>query len=109
MELQSTALKIIAHVLEASQLSAQDQAMITRLTTEKVCTEISMLFARTRINEKDLQIIEMLANGYTSKEIGQALSLSPRTVEAKTQDIKSAFGCKNVPHLVKKAIEMKLI
>jgi DNA-binding NarL/FixJ family response regulator len=109
MELQATAVKIINHVLEASQLSAQEKQLIVKVTTEKVCSEISVFFARTRMNDRDLRIIEMLAQGCSAREIGKELCLSSRTIEARKQAIIQAMGCKNSPHLVKKAIEMKLI
>lgn len=47
-----------------------------------------------------MDIVRSLSDGYTYKEIGIFLGLSPRTIEHSLQLAFKLYGCKNSAHLV---------
>lgn len=49
---------------------------------------------------RNLEIIELMANGHTMQEVGDKLHLSIRTVETHIAKCKKKIGAKNLPHLV---------
>lgn len=56
-----------------------------------------------KISEKEHQILTMLINGLTAKEIGERVGLSKRTVEYYSQKLKEKFDAENVVDLVNRA------
>ncbi|WP_313194096.1 helix-turn-helix transcriptional regulator [Shinella zoogloeoides] len=52
------------------------------------------------LDDADLGILQLLAEGTSTREIADAMSLSPRTIEHRIERLKSAFGAKNISHLV---------
>lgn len=61
------------------------------------------------LKPKEKEIIDLLRQGLTYKEIGQKLFLSPRTVERITGDLREATDCLNNTHLVNYAWENNII
>lgn len=47
----------------------------------------------------ELAILQLLREGYTARDIGVRIGLSPRTVEHKLEKLKVAFGARSVAHL----------
>lgn len=58
--------------------------------------------AKTDITDDN--IIQLLIEGQTTKEIGEALHLSPRTIEHRIDKLKSRFEAKNLVHLVARLV-----
>ena len=56
--------------------------------------------SRYSISEKNIVIMQMVADGFTSKEISAKTSLSDRTVENRIQKLSNDFDCRNKTHLV---------
>lgn len=52
-----------------------------------------------QITEKNKIILQLVADGYTTKEIADKTWLCNRTVENKIQKLTKAFNCKNKTHL----------
>lgn len=59
------------------------------------------------MKKKD-QIIALLADGLTSREIGNKLKLSHRTIEVHIAGLKMVYGAKNTTHLVAMWVREKL-
>jgi DNA-binding NarL/FixJ family response regulator len=57
------------------------------------------------LNEKELQIMSLICDEYSSKEIAVRLNLSPRTVETYRTAILDKIGAKNIAGLVIYAIK----
>ncbi|ANK92734.1 response regulator protein [Rhizobium sp. N6212] len=51
-------------------------------------------------DDVDLGIVQLLGEGASIREIAEAVSLSPRTVEHRIERLKSAFGARNIAHLL---------
>lgn len=61
------------------------------------------------IEERDIQMLQLRAEGYSAKEIGKAVCLSGRTVEFRTDALKQLLGAKNSYHLIYLAVKQQLI
>ena len=65
--------------------------------------EVADTFARLTSREKE--IVTYLTRGLTAKEVGRALTISPRTVEIHRSRILEKIGVKTIAELVALAIE----
>jgi DNA-binding CsgD family transcriptional regulator len=52
----------------------------------------------------DDNVIQLLIEGHTAKEIAQMLNLSPRTIEHRIDKLKDRFDARNLVHLVAKLV-----
>ncbi|HEX8517198.1 MAG TPA: response regulator transcription factor [Bacteroidia bacterium] len=57
-----------------------------------------------KLTKRELQILELLAEGMTNKEIAEKIFLSRRTVETHRKNMIEKLGCKNSSALIKYAI-----
>jgi DNA-binding NarL/FixJ family response regulator len=55
------------------------------------------------------QVLQLLAEGKTMKEIGQELKISPKTIESHKYEIMRTFGLKTTAELVRYAVRNKLV
>ena len=53
---------------------------------------------------REREVLELLADGRTAKEIASRLNLSPKTIETHRQNIMEKLGISNTAELVKYAI-----
>jgi DNA-binding NarL/FixJ family response regulator len=82
------------------------KAMLHNLmTTEK----IEPKFISSRLNEKELEIVQMVCAEMTNKEIAIKLNLSSRTVDGYRERILKKIGAKNTAGIVMYALKFKLI
>ena len=61
------------------------------------------------LTDRELEVIQLLANGYTSKEIANELNIDRNTVETYKDRIKSKLDCKSAIEIVVFAYKNKLI
>jgi len=61
-----------------------------------------------RLTPRERQVLSLVAHGYTSREIGEKLGISPRTAETHRVNIGRRLGIRNVAQMVRYAIENKL-
>lgn len=52
------------------------------------------------LSEREIQILTLLGNGYTSEEIGKVLYISACTVSSHRRNMIAKIGAKNTAHLV---------
>lgn len=57
------------------------------------------------LSERELEVLQLIAEGYTNIEIADKIFLSKRTVEGHRQNLIEKAGVKNTAHLVKFAFE----
>ncbi|MEO1052328.1 MAG: response regulator transcription factor [Bacteroidota bacterium] len=62
-----------------------------------------------KLSTREMEIIKLIVDGYSSKEIADKLVLSPRTIDSHRANILEKFGFKNTAELIKIAIKEKLI
>lgn len=61
------------------------------------------------LSDRERQVIELVAKGYTCREIGDQLSLSPRTVETYRERIMSKLSLSHRSELVEFALRHRLL
>lgn len=61
------------------------------------------------MTDKDKQIIKLISEGKTSKEIGDELFLTENTVQQYVVLIRKELSAKNIAHLVGIALRNKII
>jgi len=60
------------------------------------------------LSARELEIVNLMCNEYTSKEIANKLFISPRTVDGHRNKILEKTGCKNIAGVVVYAIERNI-
>ena len=60
------------------------------------------------LSGRELEVIELICNEYTTKEIAEYLKISPRTVDGHRNRILEKTGCKNLAGIVVYAIKHNL-
>lgn len=61
------------------------------------------------LSERERQVLALTAKGFTSREIGEQLALSPRTVETYRERIMQKLGLQHRSELVEFALKHKLL
>ncbi len=61
------------------------------------------------ISERERSVLKLFSEGYTYKEIGDDLNISPRTVESHKKNLLTKFGLNSLSELISYAIKHKLI
>lgn len=61
------------------------------------------------LSEREVQVLGLLARGYTSEEIGKMLRISTATVNTHRRNMMDRCGCRNSTHLVFNACKAGLI
>lgn len=56
------------------------------------------------LSDREVQVLKMISNGITNRDIGEKLFISPKTVEAHRNNILKKLGLKSTADLVKFAI-----
>ncbi|PTN07842.1 LuxR family two component transcriptional regulator [Mangrovibacterium marinum] len=61
------------------------------------------------LSQRELQVLKLIAEGFSYKEIGERLSISPRTVETHKSNLLSKLNMNTPIDLVKYAVRSKLV
>lgn len=70
-------------------------------TESKVLTE--------PLTEKEYEVLKLVCEGFSSKEIGERLFLSPRTIETRKENLMQKFNVQTTGKLIAFAIKNKII
>lgn len=61
------------------------------------------------LTHRELQILELVAQGFSAKEVAQAIKIAPRTVEGHIDTIRLKLRARNRTHMVIKAIAANML
>ncbi|HEX9285594.1 MAG TPA: LuxR C-terminal-related transcriptional regulator [Nitrospirales bacterium] len=61
-----------------------------------------------RLTPRERQVLSLVAHGFTSRQIGEKLGISPRTAETHRVNIGRRLGIRNITQIMRYAIENKL-
>lgn len=61
------------------------------------------------VTPREQEILQLIVDGYTSKEIGKKLYISPRTVDTHRSNLMQKLELKNIAELVRYAIKHNLV
>ena len=64
---------------------------------------------RAKLDARELDVFRMIAQGQTTHQIGEALSLSPKTISAIAQTIKSKLGVQRSVDIARLAVKHRII
>jgi len=64
---------------------------------------------KTKLSERELEVLRLICNGLTAEKIGEQLCLSQETIRTHRANLLAKTGCSNAPALVMYAIKNKLI
>lgn len=62
-----------------------------------------------QLTPREIEIIQLIANGYTNREVSVALNISDKTVNTHRKNILRKLGLKNTALLIRHAIENNLL
>jgi RNA polymerase sigma factor (sigma-70 family) len=81
--------------------------VLESLSQEEEKPEVNMFLRH--LSTREIEILKLTANGLSSKEIGESLSISHRTVETHRNNIIKKLEVKNVAGLIKVAVKSGII
>lgn len=101
-------------LVEAVRQAAQGRAYLTSLIAKDL---ISVLLEAKKDSTADgekltgrqREVLQLVAEGRTMKEVATLLHISPRTAESHKYEIMNVLGAQNTAELVQHAIRMKLV
>jgi len=64
--------------------------------------------ASALVTNREHDVLSLVLQGQTAREIAEALNLSPKSVEHRIADLKRKFRARNLPHLVSLAVSAGL-
>jgi len=104
----------LEELVEAVRQVARGRAYLTSLIAKDL---ISVLLeakkespaAGERLTGRQREVLQLVAEGRTMKEVASLLHISPRTAESHKYEIMNLLGAHNTAELVQHAIRMKLV
>jgi len=81
-------------------------AMLTGLKKEKA---LFTVYDKASMSDREIEILKLLCDGKTNKEMGKSVSLTPRTIDFHRQNIYKKTKCKTTAELVKYAIKNGIV
>jgi DNA-binding CsgD family transcriptional regulator len=61
------------------------------------------------VSDREREVIELVAQGLSAKQIAQRLEITPRTVERHFENVRNKLRAKNQAHMVAKALTSGMI
>jgi DNA-binding CsgD family transcriptional regulator len=86
-----------------------NKAVMGRLLQKKNNRQIYGSSTPISFNEKELKILQLLAEDKTTEEISKTIFLSPRTIETIRQNMKAKVNAKTIGGLIMYGMRNKLI
>ncbi len=65
--------------------------------------------ASAQLTAREREVLRLAANGFTSKEIAQQITIAHRTVERHIENARLKLGARNRAHLISKALKAGLL
>lgn len=72
-------------------------------------TSSDLLMGTKILSKREIQIVELIANEYSNKEIAQELFISVGTVETHRRNIFQKLGAKNMAGLIHRAYQLRIL
>jgi len=91
---------------------SQGRAYVTSLLTEDLITFLMQVDRRPRedvLTPRQREVLQLIAEGRTMKEVAHLLKISPRTAETHKYEIMQALGVKTTAALIQYAVRLNLV
>ena len=107
----------VRSIAEALETVARGETVFTPRQEHVAVVELGRLArrtrdiadTRTRLTERELEILEYLSLGLTVKQVATRLGLSPRTVDSHIQKLYRKLGVRNRVQAISRAASLRLI
>ena len=101
-------------LVEAVRQVAQGRAYLTSLIAKDLITVLLEAKKEPRpggekLTARQREVLQLIAEGRTMKEVATILNISPRTAESHKYEIMELLGAQSTAELVQHAIRMKLV
>jgi len=81
----------------------------SRVQSSSVISKRSSPFDLNKISKREVEILTLIAQGFSNKEVSKQLYLSVHTIDSHRKNMLNKFQAKNSADLVRKALEKGLI
>lgn len=78
-------------------------------TIKKVLDSPSEAILKSQLTEREIEILSLIAQGFSNKEIGDKLFISHRTVDTHRTNLMKKLDVNNIAGLIKKSYELKIV
>ncbi|GEM64343.1 DNA-binding response regulator [Sphingobacterium faecium NBRC 15299] len=102
----------IRHVAKGGRFLCEEISMIMLETLQKspsAFLNIEQIMLKIGLTEREMEVLELIGEGFTNLQIADKLFLSKRTVEGHRQNLLEKTGVKNTAALIKYAIKTGLM
>ena len=104
----------VEELVRAIREVAQGRSYVTTLLAKDLITLLIEAGAAPRedgspLTPRQREVLQLIAEGRTMKEVAAVLHISPRTAESHKYDIMQALGVRTTADLIQCAIRMKLV
>lgn len=86
-----------------------NKALLTNLRQKNTPLPHKLMQEDARLSEKELTVLKLMCQEKSTREIAEAVDLSPRTVEAIRDKLKTKTGAKSTAGLIMFAVKNKLL
>lgn len=101
--------KLLSAIQDIRQGKKVISGEMTNLIVEDFSTDLTSPLTADLLTQREKEILNLTANGLTSKEIGERLDISARTVEAHRANIREKLGVTTQSELIKYAMDHNLM
>jgi two-component system response regulator NreC len=101
--------KLLSAIQDIRQGKKVISAEMTNLIVEDFSSDLTSPLTADLLTMREREILNLTANGLTSKEIGERLEISARTVEAHRANIREKLGITTQSELIKYAMDHNLM
>ena len=104
-------------LLKAISMAADDKVFLSDDAAELLVSDVSEAtepngsgrLPSTNLSKREIEVVQLMCEGLSSKEIGRTLHISPKTVENHRYNIYRKCGIESVASLVRYAIQNGLV
>ncbi len=100
---------ITCHEQEYYFNSLTNKALLNNLRQKNPVLPAKMVPEEARLSEKEITVLRLMCEEKSTREIAEAVELSPRTVEAIRDKLKTKTGSKSTAGLIMYAVKHKLL
>lgn len=89
--------------------SLTNQALLNNLRQKNTSMPQRSITEEVRLTDKEITVLKLMCEEKSTREIAEAVELSPRTVEAMRDKLKTKTGAKSTAGLIMYAVKNKLL
>ena len=94
---------------EAMAAVVKGAVFLSEASFRKLETIPDEIEGKINYTKKDLEVLELVADGFTNREAANILGISVRTMEGRRKTLMKKLGANSVSDIVRKAIELGVI